>query len=155
MCLKLPIDLARTDGGFNLFKSLVEVDANGLVILYKLLECMYRSDVFRPPFWGSSIRLEEVTYSDRNSRELSHQEKLEGRVHHGLHMYVNEYDYMEPMILVYAIVHLDDFVAANVYEAVFMKAIYTKMRPTEEKMKQYIRMLNPINQLTFPFLDNE
>ncbi len=150
MCLELVAGLDKTNR--EMFCKTALVDENGLVLLYKWviivdergakhlspspLAAGYLSYVQEVP-----IFLERVNFSTRECCKLSSVEIDERVVDLGLHFFVVS-NVANIIPTLYAVAHMDDFVAYDgCNEVVFTKAIYTKDKPSKEKMKEYAKML--------------
>ena len=154
MCLVLDQQLRKSDYGAELFKLRTQYtqpnynssNSYNLVRLFKMLT--YNSDTGRytSPIYGTPAELETVIHSDRDRLYLNSDELQLGCVYRGLHLS------LFPECVPYcgrrsrrvnAIVHMDDFVASDGYDAVFMKAIYTPIT-LNENMEKYAKMLKEV-----------
>ncbi len=115
-----------------------------LIRLYKQV-CTSDEDNYYTSHRGCTVVFDAVTVSDRKNSDLTALELDESTVDHGLHMYLEiKWGQINDITkYVKAVVHEDDFVAFDEArnEAVFTKAIYTKFGLTEEKLKEFERML--------------
>ncbi len=123
----------------------VPADENGLVLLYKWVMvkniCDHSMTCYYSYAQEARIFLEQVNFSNRKSCNLSFKELFDGEVALGLHFFINDNEQLQ-IPTIYAVARMDDFVAYDGYNGVvFMQAIYTKDKPSKEKMKEYAKML--------------
>ncbi len=150
MCLLLSENTGMLNGRDH-FLSQVKPNSDGLVVLYKHVrtafdydKCVYSKTKYMTPVILDPVYFYKITYSNRSSRRLTRNERHCENVQFGLHFYINwlsHYTYRA-----WAVAHMDDFVASAGNEAVFMKAIYTRHKPSQRILKKYAKMLKKDNK---------